>query len=170
VPFIDFGKSSLIAEAAEDLSGFSDFRGPKVGGRSRCFAAPTAATCAGRTCRSPCCATSRTARSRNQVGFGTYGAPHILSLVTEVATRALKAIWYQKWFVHRRLRSEAFPEGSPTHPAYGSAHATVAGACVTVLKEWFDESFVLADPVLARTGRAVPGLLESVDIADRKTS
>jgi hypothetical protein len=32
----------------------------------------------------------------------------------------------------------AFPEGSPTHPAYGAGHATVAGACVTVLKALFD--------------------------------
>jgi hypothetical protein len=43
-----------------------------------------------------------------QEGFGTFGGPHILSLVTEVATRALKAVWFQKWFVHRRLRPEAF--------------------------------------------------------------
>lgn len=28
----------------------------------------------------------------------------------------------------------AFSEGSPMHPAYGAGHATVAGACVTVLK------------------------------------
>jgi hypothetical protein len=117
----------------------------------------------------------------NQIGFGTFGGPHILSLVTEVATRALKAVWYQKWMVNRRLRPEAygglvhqtkngtrpyplpaqilnsqavartqakfgtslmpmaFPEGSPTHPAYGAGHATVAGACVTILKAWFDE-------------------------------
>ena len=36
------------------------------------------------------------------------------SLVTEVATRALKAVWYQKWFVHRRLRPEAFGGRSTT--------------------------------------------------------
>ncbi|HZI14869.1 MAG TPA: vanadium-dependent haloperoxidase [Myxococcus sp.] len=120
-------------------------------------------------------------RSRNQQGFVTFGGPHILSLLTEVATRALKAMWFQKWYVHRRLRPEefggrvdihrrgvrtdypiraallssqahqrvlarfntsllpqAFPEGSPTHPSYGSGHATVAGACVTILKAWFD--------------------------------
>src|SRR6185369_2242702 len=47
------------------------------------------------------------ASSATQIGFGTFGGPHILSLVTEVATRALKAVWYQKWFVHRRLRPEA---------------------------------------------------------------
>jgi len=123
-------------------------------------------------------------------GFGTFGGPHVLSLVTEVATRALKAMWFQKWYVHRRLRPEefgglvhnhltgaadypvddeildskavektfskygsyllpqAFPEGSPTHPAYGAGHATVAGACVTVLKAWFDESFIFPDPIV----------------------
>lgn len=130
--------------------------------------------------------------SPNQIGFGTWGGPHILSLVTEVATRALKAVWYQKWFVHRRQRPEAFgglihnhkagvrtydeihheildsdaldrvharpdqtyllpqafPEGSPTHPAYGAGHATVAGACVTILKAWFDESAPVEDAVV----------------------
>lgn len=40
----------------------------------------------------------------------------------------------------------AFPEGSPTHPSYGAGHATVAGACVTLLKAWFDGSFVLPNP------------------------
>jgi hypothetical protein len=42
----------------------------------------------------------------------------------------------------------AFPEGCPTHPAYGAGHATVAGVCVTILKAWFDESWVLPDPVV----------------------
>jgi membrane-associated phospholipid phosphatase len=128
--------------------------------------------------------------SRNQSGFGTFGPPHIAALMCEVATRALKAVWFQKWFVHNRLRPEAFagrihfhlsgaatypihpdalnspaldrvfntngtwflpqafPEGSPTHPAYGGGHATVAGACVTILKAWFDESFVIPNPVV----------------------
>jgi membrane-associated phospholipid phosphatase len=136
--------------------------------------------------------------SATQQGFGTFGGPHILSLVTEVASRALKAVWYQKWFVQRRLRPEAFgglihhhlapgppaypinveilntggttltrvrnrnaatgpniyllpqafPEGSPLHPSYGAGHATVAGACVTILKAWFDESFLITNPVV----------------------
>src|SRR5205823_5816518 len=34
---------------------------------------------------------------RTQEGFGTFGSPHVLSLITEVATRALKAVWFQKW-------------------------------------------------------------------------
>jgi hypothetical protein len=109
-----------------------------------------------------------------EIGFGTFGEPLILSLVTEVTTRVLKAIWLQNWFVHRRLRPDAFgglihrmknqvpppsptdppyltnseilnsqslssifniygsylppqafPDGSPTHPAYGAGNATL---------------------------------------------
>lgn len=41
-------------------------------------------------------------------GFGTLGGPHILALVSEVASRALKIIWNQKWQVHLRLRPEAY--------------------------------------------------------------
>jgi len=36
------------------------------------------------------------------------------------------------------LLSQAFPEGSPTHPAYPTGHGTVAGACITVLKFFLD--------------------------------
>lgn len=128
--------------------------------------------------------------SKVQAGFAQCGGPHILSLVTEVATRALKAVWYQKWFVHHRLRPEAygglvhntrtgaaryplhpdvlnsraveevnarygtyllpqaFAEGSPTHSSYGSGHATVAGACVTVLKAFFDETDTIKNPMI----------------------
>jgi hypothetical protein len=139
----------------------------------------------------------------SQIGFGTFGGPHIATLLCEVSTRALKAVWYQKWFVHRRLRPEvqaervhrtlyagagypvhpeiltsfsdsnrlkgfmpagnallpmAFPEGSPTHPAYGAGHATVAGACVTILKAWFKETTRLVDIGLAPVQPADDGL------------
>ena len=153
-------------------------------------------------------AASSAATRRNTGGFALYGGPHILTLVTEVATRALKAVRFQKFNNHIRLRPEAlaarieldrlqaagdvppalvppalisdvggfravlennntgtlnaiaaiadagvgtyllpmaFPEGSPMHPAYGAGHATVAGACVTMLKAFFDTSSVLAD-------------------------
>lgn len=142
----------------------------------------------------------------DQDGFGTFGGPQVLSQVTEVATRALKAVWRQKW-THLRLRPEAYaglvhraivdgvpvpyeefdieverilrassaldritsflgkrrgrrrtespsallpmayPEGSPTHPSYGAGHATVAGACVTILKSFFDGSVQFIGPV-----------------------
>lgn len=123
----------------------------------------------------------------NQQGFAQFGGPHILSLVTEVATRALKAVRYQKFNIHNRTRPEflgglmeqlrkgnndsrleplravwdklkqngilvdpnnhflpmAFPEGSPMHPSYGAGHATVAGACVTILKAFFNHEACL---------------------------
>jgi hypothetical protein len=47
-------------------------------------------------------------RSRTQSGFSTFGAPHILDLLAKVANYGLKAAWYQKWYVHRRLRPEEF--------------------------------------------------------------
>jgi hypothetical protein len=131
------------------------------------------------------------AGSHTQVGFGTFGAPHLKTIVAEVSQRALKAVWYAKWFVHRHLRPEeygglvhmtkthqasypihsdvlnsnavartfakygsyflphAFPEGCPQHPSYGSGHATVAGACTTIVKAWFDDLAPLS---------AVPGM------------
>lgn len=128
--------------------------------------------------------------SISQVGFGTFGGPAVATIVTEPSTRALKAQWFQKWMVHRRLRPEefggrvevqrlgrrtypfhsdlgsssvlgdifsefgshllplAFAEGSPLHTSYGSGHATVAGAAVTMLKAFFDESAEIKNPVV----------------------
>jgi len=43
----------------------------------------------------------------------------------------------------------AYTEGSPTHPSYPAGHATIAGACVTVLKACFNEDFVIPSPVEA---------------------
>jgi hypothetical protein len=42
----------------------------------------------------------------------------------------------------------AFPEGSPNHTSYGSGHATVAGACVTMLKALFDDTQPVKNPVV----------------------
>lgn len=43
----------------------------------------------------------------------------------------------------------AYPEGAPTHPAYPAGHAAIAGACATVLKAFFNESFVIPNPTVA---------------------
>jgi hypothetical protein len=43
----------------------------------------------------------------------------------------------------------AYPEGAPTHPSYPAGHGAIAGACTTVLKGLFDESFVLPAPKVA---------------------
>jgi hypothetical protein len=49
------------------------------------------------------------------------------------------------------LLPQAFPEGSPIHPAYPSGHATIAGACVTILKAFFKEDFPIPKPVQANS-------------------
>jgi membrane-associated phospholipid phosphatase len=43
----------------------------------------------------------------------------------------------------------AFPEGAPAHPAYPSGHATISGACATILKALFNQNFVIPNPVQA---------------------
>jgi membrane-associated phospholipid phosphatase len=43
----------------------------------------------------------------------------------------------------------AYPEGSPTHPSYPAAHAAMAGAGATMLKAFYDETFVIPSPVVA---------------------
>ncbi len=44
------------------------------------------------------------------------------------------------------LLAQPFPEGSPTHPSYPTGHGTVAGACITFLKFFFDENYVIPNP------------------------
>jgi hypothetical protein len=150
--------------------------------------------------------------SRTQAGFNTFGPIHLLQALAEVMGRALRAVWWQKWGVHRRLRPEeyggrvhnqvlyntsgftegrtyplhvslidsiqngdllqlfspggpftdswllpqAYPEGAPTHPAYGAGHATGSGAMVTILKAFFDEDKAIENPVESNdTGTAL---------------
>jgi hypothetical protein len=46
------------------------------------------------------------------------------------------------------LLSQTFPEGSPTHPSYPTGHGTVGGACITILKFFFDGAAVWPNPVV----------------------
>jgi hypothetical protein len=131
--------------------------------------------------------------SKTQNGFGTMGQPDIAATLAAVAGEAIRAVWYQKWWVHLRHRpesgaaivylqktkkggtvegrvsdtvlssqavqtsfktnnsyllSQAFPEGSPTHPAYPTGHGAVAGACITALKFFFDGTFQIPKPLM----------------------
>lgn len=45
------------------------------------------------------------------------------------------------------LLPQAFPEGSPMHPSYGQGHGTVAGACATVLKAFYDNDWIIPNPM-----------------------
>jgi hypothetical protein len=137
--------------------------------------------------------------SKKENGFDSFGDPDFAGTLCEVATRALDAVWYQKWMVHLRPRPEAtggivhliktgqgdksnvtlsnvilnsqglqesfnkygtfllpqaFPEGSPMHPAYPTGHGTVGGACITVLKFFFDCSQKIR-PLLTKINRDV---------------
>ncbi len=47
------------------------------------------------------------------------------------------------------LLPQAYPEGSPLHSSYPAGHATLSGACATVLKAFFNEDFVIPKPVVA---------------------
>jgi len=47
------------------------------------------------------------------------------------------------------LLPQAYPEGCPAHPSYPAAHAVIAGAGVTVLKAFFEDSHLLPNPVVA---------------------
>jgi hypothetical protein len=47
------------------------------------------------------------------------------------------------------LLPQAYPEGSPLHPSYPAGHATLSGACATMLKAFFNEGFVIPEPVEA---------------------
>jgi hypothetical protein len=46
--------------------------------------------------------------SPNQAGFVTFGGAELVDLIAHACGIAMKACWYQKWSVHRRLRPEAF--------------------------------------------------------------
>src|SRR5215475_8533668 len=52
------------------------------------------------------------------------------------------------------LLPQAFPEGSPTHPCYPTGHGAVGGACITLLKFFFDGSRSIR-PLLNGAGRDV---------------
>jgi hypothetical protein len=80
--------------------------------------------------------------SSKQGGFLSFGAGTILELAARVAMAGLKATWYQKWMVHRRLRPEAFG---------GRVHNLRTGAASYPIHQDLLNSQVLGD-VYAKTG------------------
>jgi hypothetical protein len=47
-------------------------------------------------------------RYGKQAGFASHGASDMLAIVAKVADYAIKAAWFQKWLVHRRVRPEEY--------------------------------------------------------------
>ncbi len=50
---------------------------------------------------------------------------------------------------NRGLLPMGYPEGSPAHPAYPGGHSSFVAAAATILKAWFNEDFVISNPVQA---------------------
>lgn len=49
------------------------------------------------------------------------------------------------------LLPQAYAEGSPLHPSYVSGHAIMLGACVTMLKAFFNEDYIIKNPVMSNS-------------------
>jgi hypothetical protein len=125
-----------------------------------------------------------------QGGNGTFALGHAQALLSLSTSRAIRVAYYQKYYVHRTLRPEAYgglvhnnivnntqypihrdilnskalarsfskfgsyllshgyPEGAPIHTSYVGGAASIAGANATILKAYFDEDFVIPNPVV----------------------
>jgi hypothetical protein len=129
--------------------------------------------------------------SKTQLGSAaTFAAAHYQALLLLAPSRAIRASYWQKYYVHRRLRPEAYggliynnlvnktdypinsevlnskalaqthstfgtyllphayPEAAPFHSSYIGGAASIAGVSVTLLKAFFDENFVIPNPVV----------------------
>lgn len=122
-------------------------------------------------------------------GVASFGLGHIQSFIPLAASREIRANYWQKWFVQRTLRPEAYgglvhlhldkrasqpvhedvlrsealarsfkrhgsyllagayPEGAPNHSSYPGGASASAAVSATILKAFYDESFVIPDPV-----------------------
>lgn len=120
---------------------------------------------------------------------GSFAAGYVQGLLPLAVSRAIRAAYWQKWFVHRTLRPEAYgglvhqrlsagvdyplhadvlqsdavarnlrkfgthlissayPEGAPLHGSYPGGASVSAAVQATLLKAFFDENAVIANPV-----------------------
>lgn len=129
--------------------------------------------------------------SKTQTGSAaTFAVGYLQGLLNLGTSRAIRASYWQKFYVHRILRPEAYsglvynnlvnntkypinsellnskaladtfstfgtyllpqayPEGAPIHSSYTGGAAATAGVNVTLLKAFFDEDFVIPNPVV----------------------
>ena len=123
-------------------------------------------------------------------GGGTFGLPYVQALLATAISNSVRAVYWQKYFVHRAVRPEAYgglahhrlangvsdyplhenflksealdrskakygtyllsqtyPEASPLHSTYPGGATGVGAVTATILKAFFDESRVVANPV-----------------------
>ncbi|MEH2499288.1 hypothetical protein V1294_005767 [Bradyrhizobium sp. AZCC 1678] len=125
-----------------------------------------------------------------QPAGGTFGLPYVQALLTTGISNSVRAAYWQKYFVHRAVRPEAYgglahhrlangvsdyplhenflksealdrskakygtyllsqtyPEGAPLHSTYPGGATSVGAVTATILKAFFDETRVIANPV-----------------------
>ncbi|MBR0706100.1 MULTISPECIES: vanadium-dependent haloperoxidase [Bradyrhizobium] len=130
-------------------------------------------------------------KSKTQVPAGaTFGLQYVQALLATGISNSVRASYWQKYFVHRAVRPEAYgalahhrlangvsdyplhddflksealarskakygtyllsqtyPEGAPFHSTYPGGATSVGAVTATILKAFFDESRVIANPV-----------------------
>lgn len=122
-------------------------------------------------------------------GVATFGLGAVQAYLPLSSSREIRANYWQKWYVHRSIRPEAFgglvhnalangidnpvhedvlsseavarsfakygtyllssayPEGAPNHSSYPGGASSSASVNATILKAFFDEDFVIPNPV-----------------------
>ena len=123
-------------------------------------------------------------------GGATFGFPYVQALLATGISNSVRAVYWQKYFVHRTVRPEAYgglahhrlangvsdyplhdnflksealdrskakygtyllsqtyPEAAPFHSTYPGGATGVGAVTATILKAFFDESRVIANPV-----------------------
>jgi len=129
-------------------------------------------------------------KSKTQAGAAaSFALGYFQGLLALAGSYAIRVEYWQKWFVHRHLRPEAYgglvhgkaalgrdypihdyvldsvalartfskfgtyllphayPEGAPIHSSYPGGNASVSSVGATLLKAFFDESWVIPNPV-----------------------
>jgi hypothetical protein len=127
--------------------------------------------------------------TKSASGNGTFGFGAVQGYLPLSTSREIRSTYWQKWFVHRTIRPEAYgglvhnallqgkdyplhqdilgseavdrvfqkfgtyllpsayPEGAPNHGSYPGGASSIGAINATILKAFFDESFVIPDPV-----------------------
>jgi hypothetical protein len=127
--------------------------------------------------------------TKSSSGAGTFGFAAVQAYLPLATSREIRANYWQKWFVQRTLRPEAYgglihnaltngndypihsdalsseavqrvfdrtgtyllpgayPEGAPNHSSYPGGASSIGAVNATFLKAFFDETFVIPDPV-----------------------
>ncbi len=116
--------------------------------------------------------------SNTENGFGTFGVPDFAGTLAEVATKALNAVWYQKWFVHLRPRPEAIGgivhliktgQGNETDVPLSNVILNSVGLQVEFRQIWDVAAFAGVPRGIAEADRLIrPGTASSLAPASRR--